>query len=158
MHFPRVVTVGLTYTLVLVGCSLQEASNRPDSSIVAAEKKVATRAYSADTWQPPVVDSTPDDPYEVSVYRGLALLTHTRDSLPAYVGGNLNCTSCHLEEGRRANAAPLTGVFARFPKYMDRSGAVVPIEGRVKYCFTRCLAGSKLPRDSREMQAIVACL
>jgi thiosulfate dehydrogenase len=40
------------------------------------------------------------------VYRGLALLTHTRDSLPAYVGGTLNCTSCHLDEGRRPNAAP----------------------------------------------------
>src|SRR3954468_6785831 len=108
--------------------------------------------------QPPVVDSTPDDQYEASVFRGLAILTHTRDSLPAYVGGNLNCTSCHLDEGRRPNAAPLVGVFARYPKFMDRSGAVVPIEDRVNYCFTRSLAGSKLPPDSREMQDIVAYL
>jgi thiosulfate dehydrogenase len=158
MHSPRSLAVGLTCLLVLAGCSLQEASNRPDSSTAAAEKKVATRAWSADTWQAPVVDSTPDDPYEVSVYRGLALLTHTRDSLPAYVGGNLNCTSCHLDEGRRPNAAPLVGVFARFPKFMDRSGAVVPLEDRINYCFTRSLAGSKLPPDSREMQDIVAYL
>src|SRR2546421_6384634 len=87
----------------------------------------------------------------ISVYRGLALMTHTRDSLPAYVGGNLNCVSCHLDEGRRPNAAPLSGVFARFPKYLDRSGAVIPVEDRVNYCFTRSLAGSKLPVDSREM-------
>ena len=71
---------------------------------------------------------------------------------------SLNCTSCHLDEGRRANAAPLVGAFARFPKFMDRSGAVVPIEDRVNYCFTRSLAGSKLPADSREMQDIVAYL
>ena len=41
---------------------------------------------------------------------------------------------------------------------MLRSGAVVPVEDRVNYCFTRSLAGSKLPPDSREMQDIVAYL
>jgi thiosulfate dehydrogenase len=143
---------------VLTGCTLQEASNRPDSSATAAAQKTAGRAWSAETWRPPVVDSTPDDPYEIAVYRGLAIMTHTRDSLPGYVGGNLNCTSCHLDEGRRANAAPLVGVFARYPRYMDRSGAVVPLEDRVNYCFTRSLAGSKLPSDSREMQDIIAYL
>jgi thiosulfate dehydrogenase len=138
-------------------CSLQEASNRVDSTASVAQKP-ATRGWNPDTWQAPVVDSTPDDPFEISVYRGLALITHTRDSLPGYVGGTLNCTSCHLDEGRRVNAAPLVGAFARFPKYMDRSGAVVPIEDRINYCFTRSLAGSKLPPDSREMQDIVAYL
>jgi thiosulfate dehydrogenase len=154
----RRMLAGIVGAFALAGCSLQEAANRPDSVATAAAQKTAGRAWSADTWQVPVVDSTPDDPYEVSVYRGLALITHTRDSLPAYVGGNLNCTSCHLDEGRRPNAAPLAGVFARFPKYMDRSGAVVPVEDRVNYCFTRSLAGSKLPPDSREMQDIVAYL
>src|SRR4029078_3225254 len=135
--------LALTLTVAIVGCSLQEVPKRPDSATASAEKKGAGRAWSADTWQAPVVDSTPDDPYEMSVYRGLALITHTRDSLPSYVGGNLNCTSCHLDEGRRPNAAPLVGVFARYPKFMDRSGAVVPIEDRINYCFSRSLAGSK---------------
>jgi len=158
MHLSRALTLGLTYSVALAGCSLQEVPNRPDSAAVAAEKKTASRAWSADTWKAPAVDSTPDDQFAASVYRGLALLTHTRDSLPAYVGGNLNCTSCHLDEGRRPNAAPLVGVFARYPRYMDRSGAVVPLEDRINYCFTRSLAGSKLPSDSREMQDIVAYL
>lgn len=138
-------------------CTLQEASTRVDST-AAVSQRPSTRGWNPNTWQPPVVDSTPDDPFEVAVYRGLALLTHTRDSLPAYVGGSLNCTSCHLDEGRRPNAAPLVGAVARFPKFMDRSGAVVPIEDRINYCFTRSLAGSKLPPDSREMQDIVAYL
>src|SRR6185437_13381808 len=64
----------------------------------------------------------------------------------------------HLDEGRRPDAARLAGVVARYPKYMDRTGAVVPIEDRVNYCFTRSLAGSRLPPDSREMQDIVAYL
>jgi thiosulfate dehydrogenase len=110
------------------------------------------------SWTPASVDSTPDDPYEAAVLRGLALLVHTKDSLPRYVGSNLSCTSCHLDEGRRPNAAPLSGVYARYPRYIDRAAAVVPLEDRVNYCFTRSLAGSKLPNDSREMQDIIAYL
>ena len=153
----RIATAGTVITFAaLVGCTLQEVG-RTDTTTATAQRTTA-RPYNAETWQPPVVDSTPDDPLEVSIYRGLALLTHTHDSLPNFAGGNLVCTSCHLDEGRRPNAAPLMGVMARFPKFLDRAGAVVPIEDRVNYCFTRSLSGSKLPPDSREMQDIVAYL
>lgn len=159
MHSPSRLFFLAATIAALTGCTLQEAASR-DSTIIATSTTTThvVKGFNPDTWQPPVVDSTPDDPFEVSVYRGLALLTHTRDSLPAYVGGTLNCTSCHLDEGRRPNAVPLTGAYVRFPKYMDRTGAVVPIEDRINYCFTRSLAGSKLPTDSREMQDIVAYL
>jgi len=142
---------------LLSGCSLQEAPHA-DSATTAAIAQRTARTWNPDTYKPPVVDSTPDDPFEASVYRGLAIMTHTRDSLPSYVGGNLNCTSCHLDEGRRPDAAPLIGATARFPKYMDRVNAVIPIEDRVNYCFTRSLGGSKIPADSREMADIVAYL
>jgi thiosulfate dehydrogenase len=140
-----------------VACTLQEAPGKSDTA-TTAQQRSAARNWNPDTWQPPVVDSTPDDPLEVAIYRGLAIMTHVRDSLPAYTGSNLNCTSCHLDEGRRGNAAPLVGVFARYPKFLERTGAVVPIEDRINYCLTRSLAGSKLPADSREMQDIVAYL
>ena len=100
----------------------------------------------------------PDGPMGVSIRRGLALIENTRDSLPAFVGGNLRCTSCHLDRGLRPNSAPLIGVHARYPRYLERSGAVVPIEDRVNYCFTRSLAGRALPAHSREMVDIVAYL
>lgn len=157
MHRPFWFCASTAVAVTLAACTLQEATSRTDS-VAATPNRLATRTWNPDVWQPPVVDSTPDEPFETSVYRGLAILTHTRDSLRAYVGGTLNCTSCHLDEGRRPNAAPLVGVFARYPKFMDRSGAVVPIEDRINYCFTRSLAGSKLPPDSREMQDIVAYL
>ena len=143
---------------VLCACTLQEATRRSDSAGVVAQTGTSRGAWDPSTWRPPAIDSTPDDPYEVAALRGLALLTRTRDSLPGYVGGSLNCVSCHLDEGRRSTSAPLLGVFARYPRFLDRSGAVVPIEDRVNYCFTRSLAGSKLPPDSREMQDIVAYL
>ncbi|HEX3867555.1 MAG TPA: c-type cytochrome [Gemmatimonadaceae bacterium] len=139
----------------IAGCTLQEAGKTADST---SASRTSAKAFNPDTYQPPVVDSTPDDPFEAAVYRGLALVTHTRDSLPNFDTGSLNCTSCHLDEGRRPNAMPLVGVASRYPKYLERSGAVVPIEDRVNYCFTRSLGGARLPAESREMQDIVAYL
>jgi thiosulfate dehydrogenase len=102
--------------------------------------------------------AVPSGPLGESIKRGLALVEHTPDSLPNFVGGNLRCTSCHLDRGLRPNAAPLAGVHNRFPRYIDRSGAVVPLEDRVNYCFTRSLAGRALPPRSREMVDIIAYL
>ena len=129
-------------------------------------EKVPTRdtahtAARTDTLPPPTPfaeGSVPAGPLGASVLRGLALVEHTGDSLPAYVGGNLRCTSCHLDRGARANAAPLNGVYARFPKYLDRTDAVITVEDRVNYCFTRSLAGRAIPVRSREMVDIVAYL
>jgi thiosulfate dehydrogenase len=90
--------------------------------------------------------------------RGLALLTHTSDSLPGYAGSNLRCLSCHLDGGRRADVAPLLGSYIRYPRYVGRTGAVVSIEERINYCFTRSLSGRTLPSTSREMQDIIAYL
>jgi thiosulfate dehydrogenase len=153
-------TIAILAAVASVGfaaCTVQEAPGRSDSTTTTAQR-TTTRGWNPEAWQPPVVDSTPDDQYEAAVYRGLSILTHTRDSLPSFVGANLNCTSCHLDEGRRPNAIPLMGVMARFPKYIDRAAAVVPIEDRINYCFTRSISGSRLPPDSREMQDIVAYL
>jgi thiosulfate dehydrogenase len=140
-----------------MAAACSNAGGRADSARAVPQGDVAAK-WDASAWKPPVVDSTATDPYSVAVLRGRAIMMHTPDSLRAFVGGNLNCTSCHLDEGRRENAAPLIGVAARFPKFLDRSAAVVPLEDRVNYCFTRSLAGSKLPPDSREMQDIVVYL
>jgi len=137
----------------------QQATDRTAATVRQnGGTKTSPAEWDAAAWKPPAVATLNDDSLGRAVRRGLALLTATHDSLPRFVGGNLNCTSCHLEEGRRATAAPLSGVFARFPKYLDRTGAVIPLEDRVNYCFTRSLAGSRLPNDSREMQDIVAYL
>ena len=109
-------------------------------------------------YTPPSDSVIPNDPLGQSIRRGLALFTHTTDSLPQYATGSLQCSSCHLDAGRRRDAAALIGVYSRFPRYMDRTGAVIPLEDRVNYCFTRSLAGNRIPTGSREMQDIVAYL
>jgi thiosulfate dehydrogenase len=122
----------------------------------AGEKRSVEQSGDVAHWRPPADSQIPNDSLGASIRRGLALVTHTTDSLPAYAPGNINCSNCHMDGGRNAAAAPLTGSHARFPRYLDRAGAVVGLADRVNYCFTRSLAGSKLPADSREMQDILA--
>lgn len=153
----RTSTIGAILLIAaLAGCT----NGRADERGSAAQSGVTSAASGWDPsrWQPPSLVEAGSDSVGAAIRRGFALVAATHDSLPAYVGGNLNCTSCHLDEGRRATAAPLGGAFARYPRYIDRTGAVVPIEDRVNYCFTRSLAGSRLPNDSRAMQDIVAYL
>jgi thiosulfate dehydrogenase len=109
-------------------------------------------------WRPPTEAEIPSDSLGSSIRRGLALLRHTTDSLPAYAPGNINCTNCHLQDGRALYGAPLAGSHARYPKYIPRTGAVVTLADRVNYCFTRSLAGNRLPSDSREMADILSYL
>jgi len=107
-------------------------------------------------WRPPADSEIPRDSLGAAIRRGLALVTNTPESLPAYAPGNISCSNCHLGAGRNFEAVPLVGSHVRFPKFLDRSGAVVSMADRVNYCFTRSLAGSRIPDDSREMEDILA--
>jgi thiosulfate dehydrogenase len=141
--------------LIVAGCRAE----RTNQSVQQAGTTDAARAHVAfdpSTWQPPADSEIPHDSLGASIRRGLALVMHTADSLPDYAPGNISCTNCHINGGRNVDAAPLTGAQARFPKYMDRTGAVIGLADRVNYCFTRSLAGNRLPVDSREMQDILA--
>ena len=133
------------------------AGSEGTNAAIGTSAEHATTAAPMD-YTPPPDSLIPRDELGASIRRGLALVSHTTDSLPKYATGTLNCASCHIDGGRRRDAAGLLGVYSRFPKYMDRTGAVIPIEDRVNYCFTRSLAGNKIPTDSREMQDIVAYL
>src|SRR6266508_7022529 len=97
----------------------------------------------------------PSGPYGDAVRRGRALLTATRDSLPAHVGNKLRCTSCHLDEGRRESGS-WVGVFARYPQYRARSGSVETIDYRVNDCFRRSMNGTALDPAGADMRDIVA--
>lgn len=141
-------------------CSPGAPKGRADDSgdrSGASAKPASSKAEPID-YTPPSDSAIPNDELGASIRRGLALITHTTDSLPKYAPGNIQCVSCHIDGGRKRDAAPLMGVYARFPKYMDRSGAVVSIQDRVNYCFTRSLAGNRIPDGSREMVDIVAYL
>ena len=153
------VAASVASAVVAFGCGRDHPTEevRQAGDIPRSARAVATHStFDPSTWQPPVESDIPNDSLGASIRRGLALVLHTHDSLPTYAPGEISCTNCHINAGREVDAAPLAGSYARFPKYMERTGAVIGLADRVNYCFTRSLAGNRLPVESREMQDILA--
>lgn len=88
--------------------------------------------------------------------RGLALLEHFGDSLPANRGNGLRCVSCHLENGLRASAMPWSGSAARYPRYRARPGREESLAERVNECIARSLAGRMITQAGRDMRDMMA--
>ncbi|MBN0024095.1 cytochrome C, partial [Pseudomonas aeruginosa] len=65
------------------------------------------------------------EPNAEQVVRGMRLHMETRELLPANVGNQLNCTSCHLNAGTVADGSPVVGVSAFLPSYAPRAGKVI---------------------------------
>jgi thiosulfate dehydrogenase len=154
----QLASIALLATGISLAAAACDDNARGNRDLSPGSTATPRASWDSTAWRPPSLDKLPNDSLGNAVRRGLALVTATPDSLRRFVGANLTCTSCHLDQGRRGTAAPLTGVFARYPKYIERSGAVVSMEDRVNYCMTRSLAGTRLPNGSREMQDIVAYL
>jgi thiosulfate dehydrogenase len=149
----RALAAAFAAGLVTTGCGHAPARDTP----VAGAQRPAAGSDTLTTAVVPPDDAIPHDSLGAAMRRGLALLAHTGDSLPGYVGANLRCLSCHLDGGRRPLFS-LVGAFGRYPRYVERSGAVATIEDRINFCFARSLAGRPLPVGSREMHDMASYL
>jgi thiosulfate dehydrogenase len=135
----RTSATALGFVLAIAAC-------RPGAPVPALDSRLATPAES----------TLKDDPFSRSVRRGRALLAATRDSLPQNVGNDLRCNNCHLDQGTRAYSMPYVGVYARYPQYRSRRGAVELIEDRINDCFIRSMNGRALNPEGRDIRDIVS--
>jgi thiosulfate dehydrogenase len=146
----RIATL-LPLAVLLDGC-------RAGQSTDEVGQAGAPAGFDEASWNPPTEADIPADSLGVSIRRGLHLLRFTPESLPQYATSAMRCTSCHQQDGVKRSAGSLAGVYARFPQYLNRTGAVIGLPDRINYCFTRSLAGNALPTESREMIDILAYL
>jgi thiosulfate dehydrogenase len=159
----RLTPLAVPALLLALGAACKVEAHDPrlgaDTSRAAAEADAATLPIPSlvrrVSFRVPQESEISDTVMLRSVRRGRALLRHTRDSLRAYVGNRLNCTSCHAHDGTQPNAMPWVGVYARFPQYRGRAGYVQIIEDRVNDCFKRSMNGRPLAAESRDMRDIV---
>lgn len=90
-----------------------------------------------------------------AIRRGRAIALATRDSLRPAAGGDLRCTSCHLEAGTKRGALPWVGSYARYPR-IDARGQVLTMHERINICLRRNLRAAALSPDDPRMEALVA--
>lgn len=110
----------------------------------------------AHPFAPPHNSAIPAGPKGEQILLGKRLLGETRRLLPQNVGNGLNCTSCHLSEGKTAAASPFYGVAVKFPMYNPRAGRIVTLADRINGCFLRSMNGKAVPDKSPEMKAMIA--
>lgn len=97
-----------------------------------------------------------NEPNAEQIFYGKRLLNETKRLLPEYVGAAMNCNSCHISQGKIPLGDPYINSYNFYPRVMPRSGKEVDLEGRINGCFMRSMNGKPLPRESEEMQAMVA--
>jgi thiosulfate dehydrogenase len=74
----------------------------------------------------------------------------------AHSSNGMNCQNCHLDAGTKPWGNNYSAVFATYPKFRERRGAIENVFQRINDCFERSLNGKALDSNSHEMQAMLA--
>lgn len=90
------------------------------------------------------------------IWAGLQVFENTQSHARQYVGNALNCSNCHLDNGRRANSAPMWAAYVTYPKYRSKNNQVNTLEERIQGCFRFSMNGKPPAADSPEMRALIS--
>ena len=96
------------------------------------------------------------EPNAQEILYGKRLMNETKRLLPEHVGASMNCSSCHVAQGKINMGAPYFTTSNSYPRIMPRAGTEVDLTGRINGCFQRSMNGKPLDPDSREMKAMIA--
>jgi thiosulfate dehydrogenase len=105
---------------------------------------------------PPAQDALPEGPMGEVVRRGEQIFLNTRANAPAFVGNALNCVNCHLDAGRKADAAPMWGAWPMYPAYRNKTRHVDTFAERLRGCFTYSMNGTPPPFGDEVLVALEA--
>lgn len=103
-----------------------------------------TRAYdpaNSHPFQPLEESELPDNAFGKLVQQGHAIVVETKKYAPEYVGNGLACTNCHLDQGRKANSAPLWAAYTLYPAYRKKNDKVNSYAERLQGCFQFSMNG-----------------
>lgn len=107
------------------------------------------------------VDSAPRE-FRHKIKLGYHLMLLTSQYAKDYVGNRLSCVNCHFcagnTTGGKNGSISLVGVTTRYPQFSQRDGKEITLSDRIENCFLRSLNGKKLPKDSKEMEGLLAYL
>ena len=87
----------------------------------------------------------PDDDFGKVVQLGRQIFDNPGRYARRYVGNDLRCTSCHLDEGRRVGSAPMWAAYVSYPAYRKKTGHVNTFAERLQGCFRYSMNGEAPP-------------
>lgn len=122
------------------------------SQILTGPGSPASERY----FKPPLEREIPDNAFGKLVQEGRAIFVDTQNRAPEYVGNGLNCGNCHLEQGRKANSAPLWAAYTMYPAYRKKNDKVNSYIERLQGCFQFSMNGNAPEAESRVIAALTA--
>lgn len=98
----------------------------------------------------------PQGAFGDKVRLGYQLFVNTQQLRGQYVGNELNCSNCHMDAGRKANASPLWAAYLAYPAYRKKNDKVNSYQERIQGCFTYSMNGKAPESGSKELVALSA--
>ena len=156
--------------LMTLGCLLVSPLSLAQAKTELSEESLAVLAGMAPGAPAPTADSfvhippTIDDLESASLHpetkrvirRGYDIFTNTQQFRDEYVFNDMNCSSCHLGEGRLPFSGPIWPAAVTLPNYRPKNDHVNNLEERIAGCFTYSMNGKPPAYGSDDMIALAA--
>ncbi|MDY0073128.1 MAG: c-type cytochrome [Thauera sp.] len=150
------VTLSLAALLALPSAPLLAADIAMDDQSQITPKAASKAPSAIDRFTPPLERDLPDNAFGKLVQQGRAIFVDTRNQAAEYVNNGMNCTNCHLEQGRKADSAPLWAAYTMYPAYRSKNDKVNSYTERMQGCFQFSMNGTPPPADSHVLNALTA--
>ncbi len=116
--------------------------------------KVVHPVADASTFQPPALDSIPDNQFGKMVRLGMHIFDQTPRYAGRYIGNHLSCSNCHLDSGRLAGSAPMWAAWVSYPAWRSKNRRVNTFADRLRGCFRYSMNGTPPPLGSKTLLAL----
>ena len=136
--------------------ALYEASNAAPPAALTPKMAAELQTHKRPSFTPPPASAIPSGEFGDAVLLGRNIFKNTQVYAKSFVGNGLNCVNCHLDDGRKADSAPLWGAYVKYPAYREKNHKVNSFEERLAGCFRFSMNGTAPAADSKEMIALIA--
>jgi thiosulfate dehydrogenase len=132
----KLLHVGIGVGLLTAGAAISALAIlaiKPQAAVLqdaGPAEAVAPAAFS-----PPAITDIPDGPAGDAIKRGKAIFDDPGTMARPFVGNALACRNCHLDSGRKADAAPMWAAWVLYPEYRQKNKMTNTMEDRIRDCF-----------------------
>ena len=153
-NYHRYIVIALSSSALAVGTGLSLYA----ANAFAQQEERADAALNQLVHEPPTMEDLEDSdlhPELKKVIRyGYDLFTNTQQLRGEYVFNDMNCSSCHLGEGRVPFSAPVWAAAITLPDFRGKNQHVNNLEERIAGCFAYSMNGTPPEYGSDEMLAL----
>ena len=123
------------------------------AALALSMSATALAAEPRPSFTPPSAASLPDTEFG-KIVRQEQIFLHTPQAAGKFVGNDLNCSSCHLDAGRRPDSAPMWAAYVLYPAYRAKNGHVNTLAERLQGCFRYSMNGKPPAADDPVLTAL----